>query len=146
MKKFLFILLFTCELFAISPYNLEGIKNINVKISDKGKLLSKETKDKISHKIKEELQQLGINTDTKEFVNFVVKIEGVEIKDKQVINLSLIVNENIHPARDPKIQGIGLSYMKNDLFEVEENLEKEINETIFSYLFADFKAQYKEEN
>ncbi len=146
MKQLLLLPILALNLFAISPYNLEGIKELNVRISDKGKLLPKETKLKFENKIREDLEKLGIKTNTKEFVNFVIKLEGLEIKEKQIVNVSLIINENINPTRDPKIQGIGLTYMKNDLFEVEETVEKDIEDTIFNLLFDDFKKQYKEEN
>lgn len=146
MKYPLLISILASSLFAISPYNLEGIKELNVRISDKGKILSKDAKLKFENQIKKDLELLGIKTNTKEFVNLIVKIEGLAVKEKQILNISLIVNENINPARDPKIQGIGLTYMKNDLFEVEENIEKDIEETVFKMLLDDFKKQYKEEN
>lgn len=142
---FLFILLLG-NLFAISPYNLEGIKAVNVKISDKGKLLSKEKKAEFTKRIEEDLHSLGVKTSNDEFSNLIVKIEAIEIKGKYVLNISLLVIENVNPTRNPKLQGLGLTYMKNDMFEVEESVEKDIELSIFKLLFDDFKKQYQEEN
>jgi hypothetical protein len=142
---FLFTLLLG-NLFAISPYNLEGIKAVNVKISDKGKVLSKEKKAEFTKRIEEDLHSLGVKTSNDEFSNLIVKIEAIEIKGKYVLNISLLVIENVNPTRTPKLQGLGLTYMKNDMFEVEESVEKDIELSIFKFLFDDFKKQYQEEN
>lgn len=143
------LILFTClalQLFAISPYNLEGLKAVNIKISDKGKLLSKDKKVELKKRLEDESTKLGIKVSNGEFSNLIIKIESVKLNTKYVLNVSLYVVENVNPSRNKKLQGLGVTYMSNDMFEVEDDLEKEIDISIFKLLFDDFKKQYQEEN
>ena len=143
------LILFTClalQLFAISPYNLEGLKAVNIKISDKGKLLSKDKKVELKKRLEDESTKLGIKVSNDEFSNLIIKIESVKLNTKYVLNVSLYVVENVNPSRSKKLQGLGVTYMSNDMFEVEDDLEKEIDISIFKLLFDDFKKQYQEEN
>ncbi|MFZ9659311.1 MAG: hypothetical protein ACO29X_02050 [Arcobacteraceae bacterium] len=143
------LILFTClalQLFAISPYNLEGLKAVNIKISDKGKLLSKDKKVELKKRLEDESTKLGIKVSNDEFSNLIIKIESVKLNTKYVLNVSLYVVENVNPSRNKKLQGLGVTYMSNDMFEVEDDLEKEIDISIFKLLFDDFKKQYQEEN
>ena len=143
------LILFTClalQLFAISPYNLEGLKAVNIKISDKGKLLSKDKKIELKKRLEDESTKLGIKVSNDEFSNLIIKIESVKLNTKYVLNVSLYVVENVNPSRNKKLQGLGVTYMSNDMFEVEDDLEKEIDISIFKLLFDDFKKQHQEEN
>jgi len=143
------LILFTClalQLFAISPYNLEGLKAVNIKISDKGKLLSKDKKVELKKRLEDESTKLGIKVSNDEFSNLIIKIESVKLNTKYVLNVSLYVVENVNPSRNKKLQGLGVTYMSNDMFEIEDDLEKEIDISIFKLLFDDFKKQYQEEN
>lgn len=146
MKSILLIFIFISQIFAISPYNLEGLQAVNLKISDKSKLLSKEAKNSIQKKLENELNQLSIKTSTDEFSNLIVKIESIKIDKKYAINISLYVVENINPSRNNKLQGLGITYTSNYMFESKGTLQEEIENAIFKLLFDEFKKQYQEEN
>ena len=51
----------------------------------------------------------------------------MKLNTKYVLNVSLYVVENVNPSRNKKLQGLGVTYMSNDMIEVEDDLEKEID-------------------
>ena len=146
MKKILFLILLTSHIFAISPYNLEGIKEVTLKISDKSKIISPKLKEKIIRDLQKELKNNTINVKNGNPTSLIIKIESVQIEKRLVLNISLFVNETVSPKRDKTLQGIGLTYFQNDMFEVEEELEKTLYDSIFKLLLQDFLTQHKEEN
>jgi len=146
MKKILFLILLASHIFAISPYNLEGIKEVTLKISDKSKIISPKLKEKIIRDLQKELKNNTINVKNGNPTSLIIKIESVQIEKRLVLNISLFVNETVSPKRDTTLQGIGLTYFQNDMFEVEEELEKTLYDSIFKLLLQDFLTQHKEEN
>jgi hypothetical protein len=146
MKKILLLILLSSHIFAISPYNLEGIKEVTLKISDKSKIISPKLKEKIIRDLQKELKNNTINVKNGNPTNLIIKIESIQIEKRLVLNISLFVNETVSPKRDKSLQGIGLTYFQNDMFEVEEELEKTLYDSIFKFLLQDFLTQHKEEN
>lgn len=145
-KIFLTLFLLSNILFSASIFNTEGIKNVNVKVLGKSKHITKEFKTKIKEDIKKELHKIGINTKSEEFSTLAVKIEIVNLKKTKVINVRLFVIEDITPVRDSNIEGLGITYQRNDLFEILDEVEIDIYESVFKLLLPGFIEQYKEEN
>lgn len=129
-----------------SPYSLENLKAFHVGLYDRSKLLSKNQLKIIKSKITKKMKSLGINTSPKEYSKMVIKIESVDLGDVQVLNITLRIIEDVIPKRDTNLESIGITYYKNDLFELEEDPLKSIEESIFQYLIPEFLKQYKEEN
>jgi hypothetical protein len=140
------VLLFTTFLSAKSIYNTEGIKNVNVKVMGKSKFITKEFKQKIQADIIKELQKVGIQTKNDEFSTLGVKIEIVDLKKTQVINVRFFLIEDVTPLRDTNIEGLGITYQRNDMFEVIDEVEIDIYESVFKLLLPNFIEQHKEEN
>ena len=145
MKYFILVILLVSGLFALSPFSLEGVKNVNVKVFGKGKLVSKELKQKIKTKIKEELTKVGIKTKSEEFSNFIVKIQAVKIQKTYVVNVSLFIVEDIIPSRDKSIESLGVTYKRNDFFDTED-FDADVYESVIDYLLPDLIEQYEDEN
>jgi thioredoxin-related protein len=129
-----------------SPYSLENLKEFHVKFFDRSKLLNKKQKKYIQQKLTNELEALGIKTTPKEYSNFVIKIESVQLEKTTILNITLRIIEDIIPKRDKSLESIGITYYKNDMFELEEEPMEMIEESIFKYLVPEFVKQYKEEN
>ena len=145
MKKlFLLVFMFTYS-FSISPYSLEGLKEMNIKVLNKKETISKELEKKIVDKIKIEFKKLGIKTESKKFSNFKIKIKIDKIKNIDFVRTAITVSEDVIPLRDKNIEMFAITYQKEDYFEAEE-LEADIYESIIDYLLVDFIDQYKEEN
>lgn len=147
MYKLFLIFIFTINAFAITPYSLEGFKEANIKLSCKNKAVSKEFKKDLKQQIIKQLQKANIKTSSKEYSNFVVKIEILKLKENFAVNASIFIVEDIIPARDKEQLSMGITYKKNDLFDTtKKELENDIKESVINYLLEDFLEQYKEEN
>lgn len=145
MKKLLLLAIFLTHSFALTPFSLEGLKEVNLKVLNKRETISKELETKIENKIKEEFKKLGIKTQSKSFSNFKVRIKIDKIKDVDFVRTSIIVSEDVIPLRDTSLETIAITYKKDDSFE-SEDLEIDIYESIIEYLLEEFIEQYKEEN
>ena len=148
MKKTLFLtFLFLSNLFAISPFSLEGVKEVNLKVIDKSKLTVRSNLEKIQYDLEQTLEKLHIKTTTKHFSNFIVKIQGIKIDEKYVMHVSMFIVEDTIPSRDKSIENMGITYYKDDFFDSSsKEIQKDIYESIINYLLSDFLEQYKEEN
>lgn len=145
MKNVVLLCLFTIYSYAITPFSLENIKELNVKVLNKKETISKILEEKIEKKIKEEFQKLGIKTDTNNYSNFLIKIKINKFDKITFVRTSISIVEDITPLRDKDIETIAITYKKDDSFEAE-NLELDIYESIIEYLLEEFIEQYKEEN
>lgn len=145
MKKLVLFLSLCIYSFAITPYSLENIKEVNLKFLNKKETISKALEEKITKKLKEELEKLGIKTETDKYSNFLIKVKINKFDKTQFVQTSIFIVEDITPARDKNIETIAITYKKDDSFEAEE-LEADIYESIIDYLLEDFKEQYKSEN
>lgn len=143
---FLLLLFLKVNLFAMSPYSTENIKNVNIKLIDKEKILNENQKEFLLNEIKTQVVNAGIKTSSEEFSNMLFKIESLEVNKKEILHITFRIVEDIIPKRDTSLEAIAITYMKSDLFEVEEDKFKEIKSSIIKYLLAGFLKQYKEEN
>ncbi len=145
MKKLLLLLFFVSFSYAVSPFSLEGIKAVNLAFVDKEKLLEPSQKEKIKNEIITRLKQLGVKTQSDDFSNFIIKIDGLKVADKYVVNVRMFIVENVTPERNKEHYTVGITYQKDDFFEAD-NLNNDLYESIIDYLFADFEEQYIDEN
>jgi hypothetical protein len=158
MKKTLILLIFVFTYsFSLTPYSLENLKEVNIKVLNKKELISKELEEKIEEKIKKELKKLGIKTQSKKYSNFLVKIKVDKIKiEKQEINkqnyinfvrTAIILSEDVKLLRESNYQAVATTYVKEDSFESQtKELEDDIYESVIIYLLNSFIEQYKDEN
>jgi len=145
MKYIILTIFLITNTFALSPFSLEGVKNVNVKLFDKSKLVSKKLKQKMVSTIKKEFSKLGIKTTSEEFSNFIVKIEAVKIQKTYVVNVSMFLVEDIIPSRDKNLESMGITYKKSDFFDTED-FEADVYESVIEFLLFDLLEQYRDEN
>ena len=143
MKKILLILCLNIFAFALTPFSLEGLKEAKVRISDKGKLLSKIEKKQLTNKIIKELQKTGLKTDTKLYSKIILKVKSLKSKSKDIIFISLFVIEDVRMLNDIEKIKMGITYKMDDFFEAED-LKDDIKESI-EYLVSEFVDQYNDE-
>jgi len=148
MKHILFITFFSLTgLFALSPFSLEGVNDVNLKVIDKSKLTTKENLEKIKHDLKYNLEKLGIKTKSDNFSNFIVKIQGMKTKTNYVMHISMFIVEDTISARDKTTENMSITYYKDDFFDSNsKEIQVDIYESIIEYLLSDLMEQYKEEN
>lgn len=145
IKLFLISTFLTSFSYAITPYSLEGIKSVNVKVFDKSKLVSKETIAKIHKDTETALKKMGIEVNNSEFLNFIIKIQAEKIHDMFFIHVSLFTIENVIPQRDKNLQSLAITYYIDDMFSAKE-LESEVYDSAIEFLLSSFEEQYKAEN
>lgn len=147
MRYIIFSFIFILNAYAITPFSLEGFKETNVKVLSKNSIIKKPFKQKLLKELKSQLKNIGIKTSSKYFSNLLIKIETVKLKENIVVNISLLIVEDVIPARDKNLTNMAITYKNNDMFESsKEELETDIYESAIEYLLFDFIEQYKEEN
>lgn len=140
------VFLATC-LFAISPFSLEGIKEVNVVVLNKGKIFTEKEEAALTLKIKERLLKAGIKPQSEHYSNFLVKFQAEKFKNGYAVITAISIVEDVIPYRDKSLESIGITYQKSDFFDTtEKDLKADIYESILDYLLADFLEQYHEEN
>lgn len=132
------------NLFALTPFSLEGLKEVNVAFVDKGKLLNSEHKKALEKEIERKLHRLNIQTSSKHFSNFLVKIERLKSSTPSLYHVSLSLSETTTLHRAKPLEAIALTYMKEDIFESQNPFE-DIKESLL-FLLEEFAEQYTEEN
>lgn len=146
--RYLFVLFFyglcTCSLFALTPFSLELLKEVNVTLLDKQKLVSEPSLAMIKAEVENKLNTVGIKTSTKNFSNLLIKIQKYPIKETTLVHVTLSIVENVELKRASSINGIAISYTKDDLFETA-SIETDVKESVL-FLMDEFLDQYKEEN
>ncbi|XOB63220.1 hypothetical protein ACMC56_05275 [Campylobacterota bacterium DY0563] len=145
MSKLILFFIFTVYSFAITPYSLENLKELNIKILNKKENISKKLEEKLENNIKAKLENLGIKTNTDKYINFLVKIKIDKIKDINFVQTSIMISEDVLSLRDKSLEILAITYKKDDSFEAED-FENDIYESIVDYLLEDFIDQYKAEN
>ena len=110
MKTLALLFFFVISSFAITPYSLENVKEVNLKILNKKETISKELEEKIENKIKEEFKKLGIKTTTENYSNFLVKIKIDKIQNIDFVRTSIFITEDIIPLRDKSLETIAITY------------------------------------
>jgi hypothetical protein len=143
MKKILLILCINIFAFALTPFSLEGLHEAKVKISDKGKLLTKIEKKQLTAKIILKLQKTGLKTDTKLYSKIIIKVKSLKLKSKSIILISLFVIEDVRMLNDIENIKMAITYKMDDFFEAED-LKEDVTESI-EYLVSEFIEQYNDE-
>jgi len=147
MLKLFLTLLITTNIFALSPFSLEGIKSVNLKVIDKSKLIPEQNLDSIKNQIEIELKNANLKTTSDIFSNFIIKIQGTKLNEKYAFHISMFIVEESIPIRNQKQEIMSMTYYKDDFFDTSsKNLVQDTKESIIDYLLSDFVEQYKEEN
>ena len=147
MKKLVLALLITTNIFALSPFSLEGIKDVNIKVIDKSKLIPEPHLDSMKNQIEMELKNLDIKTNSDIFSNLIIKVQGSNLQNNYAFHISMFIVEESSPVRDIKQKNMSITYYKDDFFNtIDKALVEDTKESIIEYLLGDFIEQYKEEN
>ena len=144
MRLFLAILIFSTFSYAVTPFSLENVKSVNIVIADKGKVLHKDTIPKIKKSVEKKLKELGIKTQTDDFINFIIKIDTIKLEDQFAVYVSLFMVESVNPLRDKELENVAITYKQDDFF-IADLLDEEVYESAVEFLLYSFEEQYLEE-
>lgn len=140
--------LLTTNLFAtMSPFSLEGLKEVNIKVIDNSQFTNKQNLQKINESINFSLEKTDIKTSTEQFSNFIVKIQGVKIEEKYVMHISMFIIEDSIPLRDEDLKNMSITYYQEDMFvSTKSNLQIDIYDSIVNYLLSSVITLHKNQN
>ena len=144
MKSLLILLFVISNVFALTPFSLEGLKEVNVKVVEKNNLLTNDFKTKLKEKIKIQLKQVGLKTSTKKYSNFIVKIESINIEESYAVLIKLFIVEDVVLVDDKSNIKMGITFSKSDFIDTSDVLV-DVEESV-DYLVDEFLEQYKDEN
>lgn len=149
MKKLSFFILFTLfsqlALFATTPYNLEGIKALNVLVLDENGVISKQLEERLSKALKAKLEANGVMSQKDGVGALFVKVRSVKVGKVHVIHLTLGVGEEAEVVRASKVKSFVLTYSYDDMIETK-NPDADVFESVMEYLIEEFLEQYYEDN
>jgi hypothetical protein len=140
------LLLCHLSLFATTPYDLEGIKALNVLVLDQNDILSSQEEQKLLQTLKERLEAEGISSQKDGVGAMFVKLSAVKIKGVNVVHITLAVGEEAVVRRgSSSVETFVLSYSYEDMIETKR-VEADVYDTVIDYLFDEFMEQYEEDN
>lgn len=145
MRIGLLVLFIALHAYSLTPFSLEGFRAANIKISDKGKIFTKEERQEIEQTVKKRVKDVGISHESERFSNFLVKIEAIKINEKYALLVEMFLIEDVKFTREPFAETIGITYKMSDFFESTEP-KIDAKESILDYLLPEFLDQYREEN
>jgi len=128
----------------VTPFSLENVKSVNIVIADKRKVLQKQTILKIEKSVESKLQELGIKTQTDDFINFIIKIDTIKLEEQFAVYVSLFIVESVNPLRDKELENVAITYKQDDFF-IADLLDEEVYESAVEFLLYSFEEQYLEE-
>lgn len=149
MKKLSFLLIFILflplALFGAAPYNLEGIRALNVLVIDENKAISPQMTQKITQELKNKLEKNGIKSKKDGVGALFVKISSLEVGKKTVVSIAFGVGEEAEIMRSGRINSFVQSYSNSDLFE-SEDVNADVYDSIVNYLMLEFLEQFRDDN
>lgn len=149
MKRFIlsiFFLLFSqCTLFATTPYNLEGIKALNVLVLDQSETISAKARERLLADLKSKLEKNGIVSKKDGVGAMFVKITSTKIGSTTVAYINLGIGEEAEIIRLQNVKSFALTYSFDDMVE-SENIEAEVYDSVMNFLTEEFLEQYHEDN
>ncbi|MEE8589046.1 MAG: hypothetical protein V3S80_06860 [Sulfurimonadaceae bacterium] len=140
-----FLLFSQLTLFATTPYNLEGIKALNVLVIDQSATISPELEKKISDGLKDKLEKNGIASKKDGVGALFVKITSTKIGKTTVAYINLGIGEEAEIDRSHKVKSFALTYSFDDMIE-SENIEADVYDSVMNFLIDEFLEQYHEDN
>ena len=140
-----FLLFSQLTLFATTPYNLEGIKALNVLVLDQSEAISPELEKRLGADLKEKLEQNGIKSKKDDVGALFVKITASKVGKITVIYINLGIGEEAEIVRSPKVKSFALTYSYDDMIE-SVNVEVDVYDSVMNFLIEEFLEQYHEDN
>ena len=140
-----FLLFSHLAVFATTPYNLEGIKALNVLVLDQSGTISTKLKERLIEELKSKLESNGIKSKKDGVGALFVKITSTKIGKTTVAYIHLGVGEEAEIVRSGRIKSFALTYSFDDMID-SENIEAEVYDSVINFLIEEFLEQYREDN
>jgi len=147
-SKLCFMGLLLClpfSLLATTPFNLEGLKALNVLVIDQSNAISSQLEKRLLTDLCKNLEANGIKSSKDDVGTLFVKLMTIKVGEKSVVHISLGVGEESHVKRMEAVESYVLTYSFEDMI-VTEDINKEVYDTVMNYLLEEFLEQFHEDN
>ena len=147
MRHLLFLfIIFLFPLFATTPYNLEGIKALNILIIDDNDVLTPAFEARLKERIQKRMDTLGIASVKEEVGAISVSVRALQVEKEWVIHVCLSVGEEALIKRgNKKVVSYVKTYIYDDMVHTKLP-ELEVQSVVMEYLLDEFLEQYEEDN
>ena len=124
MKKILFILLISTQIFAASSFfTLDKVENLSLYISSKNSFISKAQKNEIKEKVKTKLQKAGFVFGETDAIIFVIKIRAIEVEKMTVVDVEISLDEDVITHRKEGVEAFALTYVDQKMIKSTQPYE-----------------------
>lgn len=148
--KYLFVmlsslLLLQLTLWGTTPYNLEGIKALNVLVQDENDVLSADFEARLKALIRGHLERNGIAAKKDGVGAMFVNLTALDVGKTTVIKITLGIGEETLVLRDKEIESFALTYSYSDMIKTQ-HVEADVYDSVNDYLIDEFLEQFHEDN
>ena len=139
-------IVFIFPLYATTPYNLEGIKALNILILDDNDVLTPAFEARLKERIKKRMDTIGIVSVKEDVGAISVSVRALEVQKEWVIHVCLSVGEEALVKRgDKEVVSYVKTYVYDDMVHTKFP-ELEVQSVVMEYLLDEFLEQYEEDN
>ena len=117
MKKLLFILLASCQLFATSFYTLDNVSSLSIYMKVKASFITPDKTTKIKTIVTEKLKKEGFVFGKVDARTLMVQIEAIEIEDSQAIYIQIGLAEDVITKRKDNVETFAFTYLADKFIE-----------------------------
>ena len=139
------LLLLQFPLMGATPFNLEGLKAVNILILDENDILTPVQEQQLKAALKEKLQKNGIACQKDGVGAIFLKLHAIALEKCTVIHLTLGVGEETKVPRGSEVLSYALTYSLHEMIE-SHDIYKDVYENSINYLLDDFIEQLEEDN
>ena len=146
MKKILLIsivLMGYLELYALTPFGLNGVTKATVNVSDYSDLYDKKMKKTLETLMHQYMKKLGIESHDYHNETLTILLKSQKIGSSTVLFVDLMLMGDVSRV-DEKNLTFGLTYLNRDSVEIEDKDEDLIDSVTF--LLEEFMDQYIQDN
>lgn len=144
IKKLLIILLLSTQLFGLSMFTLDNVKNLKFHFTNNTYFMEKHEKESIKKFIKDKLEKAGFVFGEVDPITFVVKVKSIEVNEVHVISIFVGLAEDVKTKRKGAIETYAYTYMTSTLIESEDPYEDTLEAVDF--LTCQFLTAFKDDN
>jgi len=139
----LLFFLLSSSLFALTPFNLNGVKKLSVHVADYSEMFDKKMKPKLEAMMRKKLKKLKIDTDGYFHESLILLMQSQLVGKIKLLNLDLMVAGDVRPTGKTELT-YGITYLLKDSVEIEDK-EADLIESL-EFLLDEFAEQYIQDN
>ncbi len=144
MKKILFFILLSTQIFAESFYTLDNVKNLNLYLDLRADFFDSAKKQKLKEDLTDTLEEAGFVFGKTDAQILVVKVKSIAVEESVAISLQVGLGEDVVTHREGAVETFAYTYLANKLIEGYDPYADTLES--LNGLIHDFIDAYKDDN